>query len=463
MEKKKVLIGVIAYDGVAIEALEDYFVLFHELGKKHNDKYQFFLKVMSRREQFRCRNLLVEIGMGLEADYMWQLDEDMVIPRDTFGKLVEVLESAPDIGVVGALYTQRDDPHHPVLMRGSKFPDGRWFTEYHAYYQLPGGPMDVAVAGGGCFLFRMESFKEMIEPYFWSDGITGTDVQICLRLREMGWRVVCHTGAIVGHVGSGNVWYPSNVPNEILVVDKEKERLAQDAETLLGLDIIKVEDTAMRLAPLIERRWYTNKRDTQVEVNQFYMEPEIQELNLYKGIMYHAFSKDGYQGYRWLAKILARRPGVVPDRKEPLMALDYGCGVSLAGAILQRAGYRVMLADLPTKAFEFGVNRLKPRDMWRLDPSEGLPKQVPDLRFSIVAVMDVIEHLKDPEPVVRMLAGLLEPNGILFTNAHTADFMGASQGCPQHIKTIDAKRLQEIFKDCGLRQTDIDQALIKEV
>lgn len=140
-----------------------------------------------------ARNNAVRRAQEVHADFMLFLDSDMKFPRNA---LVDLLRHDRD--VVGATYSKRTEPFHPLGCRvpGSELADeGRLMRMKH----LP----------TGCMLIRMSVFDELTKPYFRFDvdeatgGICGEDYVFCERVIGLGRDVWCDLvlSLAMGHLG----------------------------------------------------------------------------------------------------------------------------------------------------------------------------------------------------------------------------------------------------------------------
>ncbi|KKK91440.1 hypothetical protein LCGC14_2712990, partial [marine sediment metagenome] len=108
---QRVFIAIPAIADIAPEVVENLCSMFFSMGRR-TPGYDFFLKIVPRKEQYRARNNLVNMAMGVSADWILFLDDDMVVPDDLFARLV-----AHDKDVCGALYFQRGGQYFPVMMK----------------------------------------------------------------------------------------------------------------------------------------------------------------------------------------------------------------------------------------------------------------------------------------------------------------------------------------------------------
>ena len=145
-----------------------------------------------------------------EFEYILTMEHDNTPPQDGLLKLLEVMESRPDLDCVGGLYFTKGeggvaqiwgDPNDPVLNFRPQIP-------------RPETVQECCGTGMGFNLWRMSLFKdERIEkPWFKTEkgagGVSTQDLAFWSKARKWGHRCAIDTRVKVGHYdhATGMIW-----------------------------------------------------------------------------------------------------------------------------------------------------------------------------------------------------------------------------------------------------------------
>ena len=144
--------------------------------------------------------------------YLVFLNNDTVPLRGWLQALVAVADSRPEVSVVGSklLYPDGTLQHAGVIFDHQSRP-------YHFYSHLPGDfvpanrPRELQVVTGACMLVRADAFRAASG---FDEGFLNSfeDVDLCLRIRERGGRVVYEPKSVLFHLESQTAGRHANDP-----------------------------------------------------------------------------------------------------------------------------------------------------------------------------------------------------------------------------------------------------------
>ena len=107
--------------------------------------------------------------------------------------------------------------------------------------------------------------------------------------------------------------------------------------------------------------------------------------------------------------------GLVPLKG--LQVVDIGCGGGILTDAMARKGAQVLGVDLASKSLRVAqlhaLEAQTPRVQYREIGAEALATELPG-HFDVVTCMEMLEHVPDPESVVRACATLVKPGGWVF-------------------------------------------------
>ncbi len=153
------------------------------------------------------------------SKYLFFLNPDCVLMPESVKRLVHVLDSYPDVGMVGGLLVNIDGTEQaggrraiPTPWRSfvrafglSRFAD-RWprlFSDFYLLKQpLPTHPIEIEAISGACTVVRRTVFGEIgrwDERYF----LHCEDLDLCMTVRRKGWKIMFVPDARIVHDQGG--------------------------------------------------------------------------------------------------------------------------------------------------------------------------------------------------------------------------------------------------------------------
>lgn len=449
--KPRVLIGVPGFAGVLPEAQENFFELAYHCGR-YAKGYDFLLKIMTKREQFRARNTLVDLAIMNSCDYLLMLDDDMIVPPNLFLKLV-----AHDKDIIGALYFQRGGAYHPVLMKQKSEKDGFRSIEFLNHYDpalVKPGLHPVDVIGGGCLLMKVDVFRQLTQPYFWIDGVVGTDVHLCTRLRDAGIQPYADTSIELGHLGEKPIITSRNVPRYNKQVGLVQEQLWSDLKDYYqAADDDELHSRMVRCSEgnIREEKWGAYRQHWD-DIRRFYtVDAEWQVLNLARYNLQNDEARDFVVSEH--DRLLS--PGAT--------VIDYGAGLGYCTIPLAQAGYGVYALDLEGAAtLKFLRWRIAKHNLGietcTQDRKGGevaiqafrseLPDPVPGFQADGCLLISVLDHLPDPWGAIEWISAHVKPGGFLVCDTWRQVPM---EDEPQHLCRFNAHTFVKDLRKLGWR------------
>ena len=133
-------------------------------------------------------------------------------------------------------------------------------------------------------------------------------------------------------------------------------------------------------------------------------------------------------------------------------ALDYGSGIGTTAIRLAEAGYQVTVADVPGKTLDFAKHRVLRRGL-TVDIIE-IPDSTPELNgpYDVIVCIDVLEHVPNPDRVLKALAGNLRSGGV----AAVAVVFELDETYPHHLPS-ECARFGGIQWDLVVESNNLDR------
>jgi hypothetical protein len=137
------------------------------------------------------RNGAVAIALHGKADYLFFLDDDMLVPPDIIEKLLSM-----DVPIACPIFFRSGDNNSPLVYDidpGSGKPDCILDYPVDQVFEAPGG------CGTGTMLIRRDVLESLESPQFFypPDTRYGMDLLFCRRAREKGFATYCDSRILV--------------------------------------------------------------------------------------------------------------------------------------------------------------------------------------------------------------------------------------------------------------------------
>jgi GT2 family glycosyltransferase len=147
-------------------------------------------------------NVGIEMALKQWADWVFVLNEDIVLEADCLEKLIEVAECDPKIGILGPLVYHHNEPkviqsaggvlgkHWQSIHLGKDEPDRGQFNT----------PLPVEWISGCAILVKREAIQQagMLDGSFF---IYWEETEWCIRISRAGWKIVNVPQAHIWHKG----------------------------------------------------------------------------------------------------------------------------------------------------------------------------------------------------------------------------------------------------------------------
>jgi len=165
----------------------------------------------------RANNLAIERAAGR---YVLLLNGDCFVRPGAIDRMLELLDSRPDIGVLGSPLVYPDGRDQGVARRGFPtmliglfgrqsllrkwFPANRISARFSAARDASDtGPVETDWVSGACLMVRREAIDAagLLDPGYF---MYWEDTDWCFRIKQAGWRIYCSHQADVVHYEGGS-------------------------------------------------------------------------------------------------------------------------------------------------------------------------------------------------------------------------------------------------------------------
>jgi GT2 family glycosyltransferase len=163
-------------------------------------EYQFSIASVGEVFTALARERLAEYAVDGGFDYLFMVDDDMLVPKDMFERLI-----AHDVDIIAPLAFTRNAPHKPVIYNLLEGYDAIAKSDYYINYSVVNYPKDQLVqcdaVGFGSVLINVRVLKGMKKPYFMTTSGAGEDIHFCHKAGQAGFKIFMDTSVKLGHLG----------------------------------------------------------------------------------------------------------------------------------------------------------------------------------------------------------------------------------------------------------------------
>jgi len=154
-------------------------------------------------------NLGIEHALGQGCDYVWLLNDDVLVAPDSLAVLVDCARARPEAGLLGPKVYTLEDPHR-ILSAGGLF-QSDWRYRHRGLGELDEGQFDVVREVdylSGCALLASRRLIEQVGALDDRFFAYHEDIEWGYRARKGGFQVLFVPGA--------RVWHPDTVSRDTL-------------------------------------------------------------------------------------------------------------------------------------------------------------------------------------------------------------------------------------------------------
>ena len=230
VHNKRILIAIPSFTGLINSFAVDGFMRL--MGSIYNlkEKFEVYTLIPQRKAIAPARNTIVEQAIEQNCDYIFWIDDDMVIKPTV--NIVEKLMGY-DKDIIAPLFFSKSYPFIPMIFKRKMYEDR--FAVYDNIINYPKGLLKVDGIGFGCVLTKVEMFKKLKKPYFWTNELFGEDLYFCENAINNGVEIYCDSTIEVGHIGEPVVsWEYMSVAAKQANYDYIKNKNIEDDKKAQG-------------------------------------------------------------------------------------------------------------------------------------------------------------------------------------------------------------------------------------
>lgn len=199
----RILIGINTLSHVHNNVYSSHLGLLHRIGKLHPD-WSIELFTPLRMSIDRMRNTAAKMAIEHKCDYLFFIDDDVLVPPDALDKLIEA-----DADVAAGWTVIRGYPFNNMFFRWA---DSQTLEHYNEFDTPTDGILEVGAVGFSCALLRVSALQRVEAPYFVTGPYSTEDVYYCIKLQQAvpDARLIVRTDLHTGHMMECQIVEPAN-------------------------------------------------------------------------------------------------------------------------------------------------------------------------------------------------------------------------------------------------------------
>ena len=151
----------------------------------------------------------IQHALDQGADYVLLLNNDTTVSPPLLTRMLEAAHTDPRIGIVGPMIYYSDRPEQ-VWFAGMRFRHGLYVVRRGLHLDPPHDPVEEVDFVSGCGMLVPRQTWERVglfDPRFF---MYYEDLDLCIRAKEAGYRIVCATQAHMWHALSASTGGPDS-------------------------------------------------------------------------------------------------------------------------------------------------------------------------------------------------------------------------------------------------------------
>ncbi len=206
-----------------------------------NEPYEFAICNPRRMSIDRMRNEAAKIAMEGDFDYIFFIDDDVLLPLNAF----EMLYRA-DKDIIAGVTHIRGYPFYPMIFNFTEeYKNNSYVVDYKEKGALePDGIIECSAVGFSCCLIKVDLLKKLIPPFFITSTHQTEDVYFCKKVKDTypEQKIYAHTLLHTGHILGSDIIAPENIEvwkkfeeeryPELLKAEEKKGRKDRESSAL---------------------------------------------------------------------------------------------------------------------------------------------------------------------------------------------------------------------------------------